>query len=165
MSYARVRRQETKFSDATAIGQSAEGVVAARGDEDDLHGAIRRYYFEFRLDRMPIHGIFHSKRPRIKPAFEPQRRSYRIIQAVRASTDHSAFCVADQLASTGSQSKMRITRGRGILCGGILRSITAVGVAHAAPWVMAGVGVPVCEFRTTPVARPSLPTMSPSTWS
>jgi hypothetical protein len=58
MSDAGVRRQETKFSDVTAIGQSAEGVVAARGDEDDLHGAIRRHDFEFRLDKMPSHGIF-----------------------------------------------------------------------------------------------------------
>ena len=41
------RRLETKFSDVTAIGQSAEGIVAARGDEDDLHSAIRRHDFEF----------------------------------------------------------------------------------------------------------------------
>jgi hypothetical protein len=71
---------------------------------------------------------------RLSQRFNPEIVSYRIVRAVRTSTDHSAFCVADQLASTGSQSKMRITRGRGILCGGILRSFTAVGVAHVGPW-------------------------------
>src|SRR5271169_2371676 len=74
MSDAGVRRQETKFNDVTAIGQSAEGIVAARGDEDDLHGAIRRYDFEFRLDRMLGHGISPSRlyRSPITPAFQPR---------------------------------------------------------------------------------------------
>jgi hypothetical protein len=74
MSDARVRRQETKFSDVTAIGQSAEGVVAARGDERDLHGAIRRYDFEFRLDKIPGHGKTPSNVPHQASVSTPDAR-------------------------------------------------------------------------------------------
>ena len=134
MSYARVRRQETKFCDATAIGQSAEGVVAARGDEDDLHSAIRRYYFEVRLERMPSHRVFFSKCSRIKPVFQPRGRFLPNHLGRSALTDHSAFWLADQLTSTNSLSKKRVNRGRGILSRWHFEVICAVRVAHAAPW-------------------------------
>jgi hypothetical protein len=48
-------------------------------------------------------------------ASTPTSFSCRIILAVRAPTDRSAFCVADRLASIGGLSKMRINCGRGIL--------------------------------------------------
>jgi hypothetical protein len=65
---------KTKFSDAAAIGQSAEGVVAARGDKEDLHSVIRRYYFEFRLERMPSHRVLPPNVPGLSQAFQPRRR-------------------------------------------------------------------------------------------
>jgi hypothetical protein len=74
MSDAKVRRQETKFIDVTAIGQSAEGVVAVRGDEDGLHGAI--YDFEFQLDKMLLQCYPSGQR------LNPDVVSCRIFQAV-----------------------------------------------------------------------------------
>src|ERR1700683_4898811 len=96
MSDARVRRQETKFSDVTAIGQPPEGVVAARGDEDDLHGAIRRYDFEFRLTKMLGHGKTPLQCSPIRPAFQPRRLFLPNHPGSPAPSDSSAYCVADQ---------------------------------------------------------------------
>jgi hypothetical protein len=77
---------------------------------------------------------FSPNVPGLSQRFNPEVVSYRIICAVRASTDHSAFRLADQLTSTNSLSKMRVNRGRGILSRWHFEVICAVRVAHAAPW-------------------------------
>jgi hypothetical protein len=167
MSYARVRRQETKFSDVTAIGQSAEGVVAARRDEEDLHGAIRRHDFEFRLDKMPSHGIFPSKCSRIRPAFQARRRflsnhpggsrsnrPFRVLRGGPVSLDQQPVESEDQL------------RPRHFITVAFWGSLVGRGWSSsnaAARAKVAGLGVPVSRCIPCAVACPSLPTMSPST--
>src|SRR5450755_315347 len=152
MSDARGRRQETKFSDVTAIGRPAEGVVAPRGDEDDLHGAIRRYDFEFRLDKMLGHGSLHQASVSTPTSFLA-RQSRRTSSQALAHPDN-LNCVPSAASRRGNIALIESCRGcnRGERCEfiqdrpeplGAVRRRLQNSVSHAPPEA-SGLQCPTC---------------------
>jgi hypothetical protein len=71
-----------------AIGNSAEDKVTARGDEDDLHGAIRGYDFEIRLDWMFDHGI----PPPLRESWTVCQAKFWRVQFVFVKLDDAPWC-------------------------------------------------------------------------